>query len=120
MRGFKASTRNNNLSSGANRDGAIYRPDIIVRNSAGEIVWLVEVETSQGGKAAVGAAILADICMKKTDVTAKPKLLFVFYRSGSNLELAEKRFRALRERINNVELLAPVDENRAFKMIISP
>jgi hypothetical protein len=38
-------------------------PDIIVRNRAGEIAWLVEVKTSQRGKAAVGAAILADICM---------------------------------------------------------
>jgi len=52
----------------------------------------VEVEPSEGGKATAGAAILVDICMKRIKVVNKPKLMFVFYRPDSNLNLAEKRF----------------------------
>jgi len=43
-KGFQVQTRENNLLVGAGRNDAIYRPDIIVRNSEGQIIWLVEVE----------------------------------------------------------------------------
>jgi Holliday junction resolvase-like predicted endonuclease len=87
-KGYKAQTRNNNLPTEAGRGDAIYRPDIIVRKSDGEIVWLVEVETSEAGKAVAGAAILADICMQKMNVRDRPKPLFVFYRPSANLILS--------------------------------
>ena len=116
-RGFKPQTKENNLPTGAGRNEAIYRPDIIVRNSDGEIVWLVEVETSEGGKAVAGAAILADITMQKMSVRNKPKLMFVFYRTDSNLKLAEKRLLALKERISGVELMPPLSEKDALEQI---
>jgi hypothetical protein len=116
-RGFKPQTKENNLPTGAGRDETIYRPDIIVRNSDGEIIWMVEVETSEGGKAIVGAAVLADVCMDKMSVRNKPKLLFVFYRSEANLKLAEKRLLALKGRITNVELMSPLSEKRALEQI---
>jgi hypothetical protein len=64
-RGFDVRSRGNNLPKNARRDEAIYRPDLIVRNSEGDIVWLVEVETNQPGKSVVGAAMLADILTDK-------------------------------------------------------
>jgi len=116
-KGYQVQTRENNLPSGAGRDGAIYRPDIIVRNSDGQIAWLVEVETSEGGKAVVGAAVLADICMRKMNVTNRPKLLFVFYRPESNLRLARKRLQEIKERVSAVELMAPLSEKDALEQI---
>jgi len=117
QKGLRAQTRENNLPIGANRDEAIYRPDVIVRNRENEIVWLVEVETSEGGKAVAGAAILADICMEKMNVQNKPKVLFVFYRSGSNLELAEKRLKPLRQKATHIEIPPPVTEEAVTELI---
>lgn len=75
------------------------------------------METSGGGKAVAGAAILADICMKRMNVTDKPKLLFVFYRPESNLNLAEKRLLPLKDRVDNIELMPPVSETTALEQI---
>jgi hypothetical protein len=104
-KGFQVQTTGNNLPEQAGRTDALYRPDIIVRNGEGQIVWIVEVETSEGGKAVAGAAILADICMEKMNVKSKPKLLFVFHRPKPKLQLAEKRLCELRRRINNLEIM---------------
>ena len=116
-KGFKVQTRNNNLPSSAKRDESIYRPDLIIRNRDDQIIYLVEVETSEGGKAVVGAAILADICMKKMGVNNKPKLLFVFYKPESNLKLAEKRLKELKNRVSYIQLVPALTENAARELI---
>jgi hypothetical protein len=116
-KGFQVQTRENNLPTGGGRNDALYRPDIIVRNREDQIVWLVEVETSEGGKAVAGAAILADICMEKMNVKGRPKLLFVFYRPESNLKLAEKRLSAMESRIKHLDMKRPVSETAALKQI---
>jgi len=120
-KGFSAQTHGNNLPPGAGREGSIYRPDIIVRNTDGEIVWLVEVESGsgEGGKAMAGAALLADVCMERMNVRGKPKLLFVFHRPDSNLQLAEKRLLALKGRLTTVELVSPLSKNAALQTIAS-
>jgi len=74
----------------------------------------MEVETSQGSKAVAGAAILGDICMEKMNATNRAKLLFVFYRSRSNIKLAEKRLLPLKSRIECVEILPPTRESGAM------
>jgi hypothetical protein len=112
--GFRVQTRNNNLPPGSPSSETIYRPDIIVRNHDNQIAWLFEVETSEAGKAVAGAAILADICMEKMNVKSKPKLLFVFYRSKSNLKLAEKRLLAMKDRIKYIEVMPPLSETEAI------
>lgn len=75
------------------------------------------METSEGGKAVAGAAILADICMEKMNVKGRPKLLFVFYRPRSNLKLAEKRLSAIGSRIKYLEMSRPLSETVALKQI---
>lgn len=117
QRGFKARTTDNNLPPGKPSNETLYRPDIIVRNQNDQILWLVEVETSEGGKAVAGAAILADVCMQRMNVEGKPKLLFVFYRAGSNLGLAKKRLNALEERIRYVRIPPPVTYEASLKLI---
>ena len=118
-KGFQVQTRENNLPTGAGRIDALYRPDIIVRNREGQIVWLVEVETSEGGKAVAGAAILADICMEKMNIKSRPKLLFVFYRSSTKPQLAEKRLLQLVGRTNYLAQIQPVTMKQALDMIAS-
>jgi hypothetical protein len=64
-RGFKVQVKGNNLPAESGRLGAIYQPDTLVRKGAdGQIVWIVEIETSDAGKAVAGAAVLADVCMQ--------------------------------------------------------
>lgn len=121
-RGFRVHTRLNNLPTDATRSEAIYRPDILVRNSKdNQIVWIVEVETSEAGKAVVGAAVLADICMEKERAKgvqkANPNLLFVFYRPSANLELAVKRLTALRPKITHLNEIAALTEREVFQRI---
>jgi len=121
-RGFRVHTRLNNLPTDATRSEAVYRPDILVRNPKDrQIVWIVEVETSEAGKAVVGAAALADICMEKEIAKGpqkvKPKLLFVFYRTSANLELAVKRLIALRSKITHFSEIAALTEREAFLKI---
>lgn len=103
---------------------AIYRPDLLVIDPTnGQIVWIVEVETSDPGKSIVGAAVLADICMtienEKGHQPTKPHLLFVFYRSLANLDLAEKKLAQLRQQ-NRIRQLAEVlalTEKDALKVV---
>lgn len=61
-KGWRAQVQGNNLPTGSSRSQAIYRPDTLVKDEDGQIAWIVEVETSDAGKAVAGAAILADIC----------------------------------------------------------
>lgn len=121
-RGFRVHTRLNNLPTDATRSEAIYRPDILVSNPKdGQIVWIVEVETSEAGKAVVGAAALADICMEKEMAKGlqkvKPKLLFVFYRTSANLELAVKRLTALEPKTTHLRDIAALNEREALLKI---
>jgi len=118
---FQVQTRENNLPAGAGRNDAIYRPDMIVWNSEGQIVSLVEVETSEGGKAVAGAAILADICMEnemaKGLQNTKPNLLLVFYQTSANLELAVKRLTALRPKTTHLRDIDALNEREALLKI---
>jgi hypothetical protein len=114
--GFDAQTRGNNLPVNSGRNGSIYRPDIIVRKN-GQIVWLVEVETGEGGKSLAGAAVLADACMEKMQVKNKPNLLFVFYRSETNLDLAKKRLDAIGSRVKFLRILPPATFESAMKSL---
>jgi hypothetical protein len=111
-KGFRVQSRGNNLPQGSNRNEAIYRPDLVVRNPAShQIVHIVEVETGDAGKAVVGAAVLADICMgieiEKGRQQKKPTLIFVFYEQSANLQLGKKRLTQL-ARQNRIRHLADV------------
>jgi hypothetical protein len=121
-RGFVVQTRGNNLPYGSRRDEAIYRPDLLVRDPNGkQIHWIVEVETGEAGKAVVGAAILADVCIevetREGRQRIKPKLLFVFYKSSTKLQLAEKRLLQLVGRTNYLAEIEPVTIRRALERI---
>ena len=125
-RGFDVRSRGNNLPENARRDEVIYRPDLIVRNSDGDIAWLVEVETNQPGKSVVGAAMLADICVeeeiKMRRQREKPGMMFIFYRASAKLRLAEKRLEAPKRqrRIRHLEPILILDETSAKKKILEP
>jgi len=121
-RGFYVQIRGNNLPKGSRRTEAIYRPDLIVRSKQDQdIIWLVEVETSQAGKSVVGAMMLADICMeeeiKRGRQREKPGIMFIFYRESANLQLAEKRLEALRRRrrVSHLAKILVLDETTALK-----
>jgi len=121
-KGFRVQTRLNNLPTNANRSEAIYRPDILVRNPEDDqVAWIVEVETSEAGKVVVGAAALAEICMEKEMAKglqkAKTNLLFVFYRTSANLELAVNRLTALRQKITHLRDIAALNEREALLKI---
>ena len=123
-RGLVVQTRGNDLPYGSKREEAIYRPDLLVRDPNDmQILWIVEVETGEAGKAVVGAAILADICieveMRKGRQQIKPQLLFVFYRSSTKLQLAEKRLLQLAGRTNYLAQIEPVTMKQALDMIAS-
>jgi len=64
---------------------------------------------------------LADICMEKERAKglqkANPKLLFVFYRTSANLELAVKRLTALKPKITHLSEIAALTERKAFLRI---
>jgi hypothetical protein len=81
------------------------------------------VETGETGKAVVSAAVLADICIevetRKGRQQVKPKLLFVFFRSSTKLQLAEKRLLQLVGRTNYLGQIEPVTMNQALEMIAS-
>jgi len=86
------------LPRGRKREESIYRPDLLVmKEKDGPIHYIVEVETSQPGKAVVGAAVLADACVDSdpNQQEAKPTLLFIFYRPTAKLQLAAKRLTRL-------------------------
>jgi len=115
-KGYSVQTRGNNLPTKSRRSAAIYRPDLLVRKGD-QLVWIVEVETSEAGKAVVGAAILADICMEierqKGEQVAKPNLLFIFYRGTPNLGLATKRLPKLMTRISHLGDIRALTEAQA-------
>lgn len=119
-KGYSVQSRGNNLPTKSRRSGSIYRPDLLVRKN-GQIVWIVEVETSEAGKAVVGAAALADVCMEiekqKGQQVVNPYLLFVFYRTTANLELATKRLTALKSRISHLEDTLALNEDDAIRKI---
>lgn len=56
-----------------------YQPDVVVRDSAGEIKYIIEVENDPMRKQLVGASILADASVKELNQKSKPKLIFVVY-----------------------------------------
>jgi len=123
-RGFLVQIRGNNLPREVGRDEAIYRPDMLVKDRKnGDIVWIVEVETSQAGKAVVGAAALAEICMRieKTEGRQKetPYLLFVFYTPSAKLQLANKRLKRLFEdgKIEHLRWIEPMHKKQAIEEI---
>jgi hypothetical protein len=123
--GWQVQVRGNNLPTKSIHEKlklqAIYRPDILVKDEDDEIVWIVEVETGDAGKAVAGAAILADIYMEmeKTVPTQRnnPKLLFVFYNPSANLKLAWKRIEPLEKRIKHVKIVEPMTERMAMEAI---
>ena len=122
-RRFHVQTRGNNLPEHSRRDDAIYRPDLIVRREkGGHIAWLVEVETSEAGKSVVGATILADICVEeveKQDQRDRPGIMFIFYKTSTNLQLANKRLKALERsgKISHLGRVVCLHEKAALKEI---
>ena len=123
-KGFRVQIRGNNLPYGARQDEAIYRPDMLVKDHKnGDIVWIVEVETSQAGKAVVGAAALAEICMriekKEGRQKGTPYLLFVFYTPSAKLQLANKRLRRLFQngKVEHLRWVEPMFEKQALEEI---
>jgi hypothetical protein len=126
-RGFRVQTKGNNLPQGSHRDEAIYRPDLLVRDRTdGQILLIVEVETSDAGKSVVGAAVLADVCMgieiEGERQRKSPSLLFVFYRPSAHLDLAKKRLAQLRQqnRINHLAEIHVMTENDALEHPTTP
>jgi hypothetical protein len=121
-RGFQVQSRGNNLPQGSKRTGAIYRPDLLVRDSTtGKILCIVEIETSDAGKAVVGATVLADICMEieGKDQQERPTLVFIFYRLSANLDLAKKRLAQLmqQDRMRHLADILIWTESQAIERI---
>lgn len=56
-----------------------YQPDVIMKNSKGEIEYIIEVENDPVRKAIVGASILADASIKEINQKTKPTLVFIIY-----------------------------------------
>jgi len=115
-KGYKVQRTGNNLPTKSERDQTIYRPDLLVRDPKNnDILWIVEVETSEGSKAVVGAALLADICMEieknRDRQHGDPKLRFIFYGKDAKVhsKLAEKKFDAIRDRIQLKDIKAKIE-----------
>lgn len=119
-KGFQVQSKGNNLPQGSKRTEAIYRPDLLVRGRiTGQILWIVEVETSDAGKAVVGAAVLADICMGIEGQQERPTRVLIFYRPSANLDLAKKRLSQLRQqgRIKHLADILIWTESQALEEI---
>ena len=56
-----------------------YQPDVVLRNSQGEIEYIIEVENDPMRKVIVGASILADACIGEIQQRKKPSLIFIVY-----------------------------------------
>jgi len=56
-----------------------YQPDVVLRNSKGEIKYIIEVENDPMRKALVGASVLADCSVAALKQQNKPRLIFVVY-----------------------------------------
>lgn len=56
-----------------------YQPDVVLRNSKGEIKYIIEVENDPMRKALVGASVLADCSVAELKQQNKPRLIFVVY-----------------------------------------
>ena len=86
-----------------------------------EILWIVEVETGNAGKAVAGAVVLADICMQiekeRSVQREKPKLLFIFYAPTVNMKLATKRLDAMKSRITHLQSVEALTEREALQEI---
>lgn len=121
-KGYRVQIRGNNLPTKSRRDEAIYRPDLLVRDSKNnEIVWIVEVETSEPSKAVVGAILLADVCMEiemqRGTQREKPRLLFIFYAPKATIKLATKRIHAIGERLTHLHNIEALTEREALQEI---
>jgi len=61
-----------------NRPESLYQPDAVAfKKGTGEIKLIIELETSAVRKSIMGAAILAQICVREMKQNSKPKLIFV-------------------------------------------
>jgi hypothetical protein len=56
-----------------------YQPDVILKNTKGEIKYIIEVENDPVRKAIVGASILADASIKEINQKTRPTLIFIIY-----------------------------------------
>jgi len=79
---------------GQTRESALYQPDIVVFDKeTGELRYIIEVETSSGGKSVAGATILAEVCVAQTKQRLKPSLFFIVKDDGEEHELEKLRKR---------------------------
>jgi hypothetical protein len=56
-----------------------YQPDVVLRNSRGEIKYVIEVENDPMRKALVGASVLADCSVAELKQRNRPRLIFIVY-----------------------------------------
>lgn len=57
-----------------------YQPDLLMRNTDGEIEFIVEVEGDPVRKSIVGASMLAEATIHALDQHVRPTLFFVIYK----------------------------------------
>jgi len=73
-----------------------YQPDVVLRDSQGEIKYIIEVENDPVRKVLVGASILADCSVAELGQQTKPVLIFVVY--------SEKGIRQIRNFVTRLEI----------------
>lgn len=56
-----------------------YQPDVLIKDSSGEITYIIEVENDPMRKNLVGASILADASIKELNQKTKPWMIFIVY-----------------------------------------
>ncbi|MFH0816280.1 MAG: hypothetical protein V1934_05645 [Methanobacteriota archaeon] len=60
------------------RTGALYQPDICAFDKqTNELKLIIELETKHVRKSIMGAAVLAQICVREMSLKGKPKLLYI-------------------------------------------
>lgn len=107
---YYISDKKNNLpltqDSKTTREDSIYRPDILVKDKKGNIIYIIEIETQDGGKSLIGALFLANACISKhielklqDSNIETPKLVFVILGNKNN---ATKRIDAIKPQLDNI------------------
>jgi len=88
-----------------------YKPDITLRDSTTKaITHIIEIEKDPTRKAVVGAAILADYCMRLLKQDSKPCLIFAIYGTNGKAQIShfQKRAEVARDYRKLIEIMDPV------------
>jgi len=95
-----------------NRAKSLYQPDVVAfEKGTDEIKLIIELESSNVRKSIMGAAILAQICVKEKNQNSKPKLIFVLKNKSDQEEIRKLnvRLEKMTEILKESYLDPPID-----------